>query len=101
MDRSIFTIQGKELFYTMEEIIVIASRYPDELLDSIASVNIITCSAEEESKTTASSSYGSYHTQNYQVSYQDQSGNLGYYMTGLYYNTVGERENSRMIKKLV
>jgi outer membrane receptor for ferrienterochelin and colicins len=41
----VFAIQQQELFFTMEEIIVIASKYPEELWESIASVEVIT---EEE-----------------------------------------------------
>lgn len=61
-------------------------------------LNIITRAAEEESKGAAAFSYGSYHTQKYQVSYQDHSDDLGYYLAGQYYKTDGEQENSQMDK---
>jgi len=61
-------------------------------------INIITRGAEEESEVKAGVFFGSYHTQKYQVSYQDQSDDLGYYLSGQYYRTDGELENSQMDK---
>lgn len=192
----VFAIQQQELFFTMEEVIVIASRYPEELWESISSVeviteeeintlpsenlagiikdiagleitdygslgdikaisirgsspeqvlvmidgqvvndpltgkidlglipagiiekieiyrgpasalyganalggviNIITKSGKGEKKGTAGVYYGSYHTQKYQASYQDQSDNMSYYFTGQYHKTNGDRENSHL-----
>ncbi len=193
-----FAIQPQESFFTMEEIVVIASKYPQELLDSIASVeiinkedieisksenlsgiikniagleitdygspgdiksisirgsspeqvlimidgqvandpqtgkidlglipadmiekieiyrgpasalyganalggvvNIITKSGADEQKRTAGFYYGSNNTKKYQASYQNKSDDLGYYFTGEYYQTEGDRENSQLDK---
>lgn len=40
--RNVFATELQEPLFTLEEIVVIASKYPQELLDSVASVEIIT-----------------------------------------------------------
>lgn len=61
-------------------------------------VNIITKSGKDEQKRTAGFSYGSNDTQKYQASYQNRNDDLGYYFTGEYYKTEGDRENSQLDK---
>ncbi len=61
-------------------------------------INIITKSGEEEKKGTAGVNYGSYSTQKYQASYQNKSDDMGYFFTGGYYKTEGDRENSQLDK---
>ena len=61
-------------------------------------INIITKSGEGEKKGTAGIYYGNNFTQKYQVSYQDRSEDMGYFFTGEYYRTEGNRENSQLDK---
>jgi outer membrane receptor for ferrienterochelin and colicins len=61
-------------------------------------INIITKSGEEEKKGTVGVSYGNYSTQKYQASYQNKSDDMGYFFTGEYYKTEGDRENSQLDK---
>ena len=61
-------------------------------------INIITNRAGDEKKRTAGVYYGSYNTQKYLGSYQNRSDDIGYYFTGEYYKTEGDRENSQLDK---
>jgi outer membrane cobalamin receptor len=61
-------------------------------------INILTRSGEVDSKGTAEVHLGSYHTQKYQLSYQNRGDDMSYYLTGQFYKTDGERENSQLDK---
>lgn len=61
-------------------------------------INIITHREEAESKGKAAVSFGSYQSQKYQASYQNYSDDRAYYLTGQYFKTDGELENSQMNK---
>jgi outer membrane cobalamin receptor len=61
-------------------------------------INILTRSGEVDSKGTAEVHFGSYYTQKYQLSYQNRGDDMSYYLTGQFYKTDGERENSQLDK---
>src|SRR6056297_111535 len=61
-------------------------------------INIITRQGEEEEKVTAAIDIGSYKTQKYTVSYQAMREDISTYITGQYYKTDGDRENSQLDK---
>jgi len=61
-------------------------------------INIITKSGEDEQKRSAEFYYGSNNTQKYRASYQNRIDDMGYFFTGEYYKTDGERENSQLDK---
>jgi len=61
-------------------------------------INIITRQGEENKLITAGIDMGSYKTQKYAVSYQDKGENITTYLTGQYYKTDGDRENSQLDK---
>ena len=61
-------------------------------------INIITRQGEEDEKIKAGFDMGSYKTQNYSVSYQDKGEDISTFITGQYYRTDGDRENSQLDK---
>ena len=61
-------------------------------------INIITKSAEVTEKGIAETYYGSHNTQKYRVSYQNKGSDIDYYMSGEYYKSDGDRENSQLDK---
>lgn len=61
-------------------------------------INIITRGREGGSHWSGAIYGGSYNTQKYQLSYQNQNDDTQYFLTGHYYKTDGERENSQLDK---
>lgn len=61
-------------------------------------INIITKSGQVSEKGKAKVYYGSYNTQKYQLSYQNKDNEIDYYISGHYYKTDGDRENSQLDK---
>lgn len=62
-------------------------------------INIITKKGLEAEEGRVKISYGSYNTQKYQLSYQDRGDDVDYYyISGQYYKTDGDRENSQLDK---
>ena len=61
-------------------------------------INIMTREGEADEKVTAAIDMGSYKTQKYAVSYQDMEEDISTFITGQYYKTDGDRENSQLNK---
>ena len=60
-------------------------------------INIITKKGGKK-EGTLSIHYGNYHTQKYNVSYQDRIDDYTYFLTGEYFKTEGSKENSQLEK---
>lgn len=60
-------------------------------------INIITKKGGKK-EGTLSIHYGNFHTQKYNVSYQDRIDDYTYFLTGEYFKTEGSRENSQLEK---
>jgi len=61
-------------------------------------INIFTRQGEEDQLVTAGIDIGSYKTRKYAVSYQSKGEDISTYLTGQYYKTDGDRENSQLDK---